>query len=131
MNHFTFQYWFVRRIGGTPNPRKTGDKGIDGKVDTKKELNCPIEIKQHNITRPDVDKFETVIKRNNKKTGYMGAFEFTKGAIEEIARFKREEKLTIIPIIVKDLFKNEPKKYGIIEKDKLKTVNISKFLKKQ
>lgn len=32
-NPFQFQYWAVSRIpGGTPNERKTGDKGIDGTV---------------------------------------------------------------------------------------------------
>ncbi|KKL64699.1 hypothetical protein LCGC14_2162360 [marine sediment metagenome] len=119
MNHFTFQYWAVRRIGGIPTKRKTGDKGIDGLVDTAYGNNVPIEVKQHNISRPDVDKFETVIKRTNKKAGYMIAFKFSKGAIEEMARFKREEGLKIIPITVEDLFKNEPEKYKIATVKKL------------
>jgi len=113
MNHFTFQYWAVRRIGGIPTKRKTGDKGIDGLVDASYGNNIPIEVKQHNISRPDVDKFETVIKRNSKKAGYMIAFKFSKGAIEEMARFEKDEGLKIIPITVKDLFKNEPEKYMI------------------
>ncbi len=133
MKPLDFQYWIVKRIGGTPTkPIGGGDKGIDGKVDTNKYgLNVCVEVKNHKIGYDPVMKFESVVRKSKKKAGYMVGFGFTRGAVEEIARFKREEELEIIKITVEDLFKNEPKKYNIIEKDKLKTNGIAKHLRKQ
>lgn len=107
--HFEFQNWVCERIGGKVNPRKTGDLGIDGIVPLSEfGANLPIEVKQHKISRPDVDKFETVLRRTKKKAGFMVAFEFSKGAIEEIARTKNMDKLKIIPVTIQELLqKNE------------------------
>lgn len=104
LDPFYFQKWIVERIGGIMSKRKTGDMGIDGIIPNHRlGSNLPIEVKQHSISRPDVDKFETVLKRTKKKTGFMVAFTFSKGAIEEIARCKSEDGLNIFSVSVKDL----------------------------
>lgn len=121
-----FQYWTIKRIGGRPNPRQTGDEGIDGWVDTNNENNVCIEVKQKQINFGEVMKFEAVIRKSKKKTGYMIGFSFSRKAYEEIASFKAEGESEIITITVDDLLKNEPKKYNIIRKSKRKINGISK-----
>lgn len=106
--HFEFQNWVCEKIGGKVNPRKTGDMGIDGIVPLSEHgANLPIEVKQHKISRPDVDKFETVLRRTKKKAGFMVAFEFSKGATEEIARTKNVDKFKIITITIEKLLEKE------------------------
>ncbi len=101
---FEFQNWVVERIGGKVNPKKTSDMGIDGIVPISEYgANLPVEVKQHSISRPDVDKFETVLRRTKKKAGFVVGFKFSKGASEEIARCKNEEKLDIIAITIEEL----------------------------
>ena len=110
--HFEFQNWVVERIGGKVSQKKTGDMGIDGIVPISEYgTNLPVEVKQHEVSRPDVDKFETVLKRTKKKTGFIVGFKISKGATEEIARCKNEDKLNIMAITIEDLLaKNEIKK---------------------
>ena len=53
--------------------------------------NDPVQVKQsEHVGRNVVDNFETAIRRANKTTGYVIAFSFTRGAVEEAARVKQE-----------------------------------------
>ncbi|MBD3193467.1 MAG: hypothetical protein GF317_00315 [Candidatus Lokiarchaeota archaeon] len=107
---FEFQNWVLERIGGRVNPKKVADKGIDGIIPIHSlGGNLPVEVKQHQVGRPDVDKFETVLRREKKKAGFIVGFSFSKNAYEEIARFKNEENLIIKYITVKDLLKENNK----------------------
>lgn len=118
--HFEFQNWAVIALGGIPNKRKSGDFGIDGKlypieVTSKKKSGegllfddsdyyFPIQVKQkEKAGRPDIDSFETAIRRDGRKKGYFVAFGFSKDAIEEIKRLDREGEIEIIPITVTKL----------------------------
>lgn len=101
---FEFQNWIVKKLGGRVTDKKTGDMGIDG---TTFEGN-PIQIKQsEGIGRNVIDNFETSIRRVKKTNGIIVAFSFGKGAYEEAARAKNEEKLEIELITVNDLIKND------------------------
>ena len=90
---YEFQYWVINEMHGTPNPRKSGDMGIDGLSFLEHH---PIQVKQsENIGRNVVDNFETALRRYYKhKTkgmkGYIVAFSFGKGAREEVARAKKQ-----------------------------------------
>ncbi len=75
-------------MNGTQHPRRTGDFGIDGYWWFTKE---PIQVKQQDsVGRNTVDNFETAIRREGHDSGYIIAFSFTKGAVEEVARAKSE-----------------------------------------
>ena len=50
-----------------------------------------------------IDNFETAIRRMNKKKGYVVAFSFGRGAVEEAARVKNQEGIEIILRTVQDL----------------------------
>ena len=85
---FEFQNWCVGALGGTVNPKKVGDMGIDGFTFFNR---YPIQVKQsENIGRNVVDNFETALQRDKKDRGYIIALSFGKGAYEEVARAKKD-----------------------------------------
>jgi len=108
---FEFESWIIQQFGGTPQNKKGGDKGIDGKAAD----GAPIQVKRSdNVPRDVIDKFPTAIQRydknlfaKNQKTktpvGYIIAFSFGKGAIEEISRLKNEENIIIKLVKVEDI----------------------------
>lgn len=88
LSPFEFQNWCIGAIGGTINPKKTGDMGIDGFTFMNRN---PIQVKQsESIGRNVVDNFETAMQRAKKDKGYIIAFSFGKGTYEEVARVKQE-----------------------------------------
>jgi len=84
---FEFQNWIVDRINGVQAGRKSGDMGIDGWTFF---LHDPVQIKQSEaIGRNVIDNFETAVTRDGKKRGFVIAFSFGHGAVEEAARVRR------------------------------------------
>jgi hypothetical protein len=114
---FDFETWIIQQFGGVPQNRKGGDKGIDGKTGD----GVPIQVKRSdNVPRDVIDKFPTASQRYDKSLfqknqkaknpiGYIIAFSFNKGAVEEVARLKTEDNIIIklikvdeiVPIAVK------------------------------
>jgi DNA modification methylase len=100
---FEFEEWIVRQVGGTPNTRKRGDFGIDGKMAD----GTPIQVKRSDgVGRNVVDNFLSAVKRADKKLydknkkekkpiGCMIAFSFNSGAREEAARLKIKESIIL------------------------------------
>ncbi len=83
-----FQNWIINAVYGTHSRRRTGDMGIDGYWWFTKD---PIQVKQSDrVGRNVVDNFETAIRREGYDSGYVIAFSFTKGAVEEAARARRD-----------------------------------------
>ncbi len=98
---FEFQNWVVQRVNGVHSPRKTGDMGIDGFSFFD---HVPIQIKRsRRVGRNVVDNFETAVERYGANKGYVVAFSFTRGAVEETARVKSAKGLEIELVTVKDL----------------------------
>lgn len=120
---FEFQNWAVIALGGIPNKIKSGDFGIDGKLypiersRVKKDgadlfgetdIYYPIQVKQRDkVGRPDIDSFETAIRRDCRRKGFFISFDFSKDAIKEIKRLDKEGEIEIVPITVKYLLENE------------------------
>ncbi len=101
MEPFAFQDWVINKIGGTVSGKKVNDKGIDGWTFLQHK---PVQVKQsENVGRNVVDNFETAIRRAGYKEGFIYAFSFGKGAIEEVARVKSKEDLDIQLIKVEAL----------------------------
>jgi DNA modification methylase len=120
---FEFETWIIQQFGGVPQNKKGGDKGIDGKASD----GTPIQVKRSdNVPRDVIDKFPTAVQRydkslfeKNKKAknpaGYIIAFSFGRGAVEEVSRLKNEENIIIklikveeiVPIAVKPTLKVE------------------------
>lgn len=116
---FEFESWIITQFGGLPQNKKGGDKGIDGKyldgtpIQVKRSDNIGVNIiKNFSVSAKQYDKI--LFERNvleNKQVGYIIAFSFGKGAVEEAARLRNEENINIklirvdeiIPIAVKPI----------------------------
>lgn len=129
---FEFESFIVVQFGGTNNTKQRGDLGLDGKT----RDNTPIQVKRSdNIGRNVVDNFLSAVKRNDKNlyeknkaelkpVGFIIAFSFGKGAVQEVARLKNEENVIIklvaveeiIPIAKKPKLSVEIKDIGTDEK---------------
>jgi len=114
---FEFQNWIIQQFGGVSNTKPGGDFGLDGKT----EDGVPIQAKRSdNIGRNVIDNFLSAIKRADKPlynknikakkpVGYIIAFSFGKGAIEEVARLKNQENTIIQLIRVDEIVPIAPK----------------------
>jgi DNA modification methylase len=121
---FEFENWAVVALGGTKNARQVGDMGIDGRIfpvtamperrgsivgemDFMDEW-YPIQVKQSaKVGRPDIDAFEAVLIREERKLGYFVGFDFTGDALFEIDRFRRKEGREIKPLTVREILDEE------------------------
>jgi DNA modification methylase len=102
-NAFEFESWIVQQFGGVNNVKQRGDFGLDGKMPD----NTPIQVKRSdNVGRNVIDNFFAAVQRSDKKlfdknvaggkpVGYIIAFSFGKGAVEEVARLKLKENIII------------------------------------
>ncbi|MDR0705040.1 MAG: site-specific DNA-methyltransferase [Planctomycetaceae bacterium] len=110
-NAFEFESWIVQQFGGTCNIQQRSDGGLDGKMPD----NTPIQVKRSdNIGRNVIDNFKSAAERNDKKlfekkrkeskpVGYIIAFSFGKGAVEEAARLKIKENIIIKLVTVDEI----------------------------
>ncbi len=117
---FEFETWIVGQFGGISNSKQRGDLGLDG---YKKALSsgeglggaAPIQVKRSdNIGRNVIDNFKSACERFDKANfeknkaastpiGFIIAFSFGKGAIEEIARLRNEENCIIKLVTVEEI----------------------------
>ncbi|MFC1964186.1 restriction endonuclease [Chloroflexota bacterium] len=117
MPPFEFENWAVVALGGIPNQVKVGDYGIDGRLylaDIEKAHKgdffetldkwYPIQVKQvDKAGRPDMDKFQTAMRRDKRLKGYFVAFGFSQDSMKKIKRAQTVEGLEIVPITVDEL----------------------------
>jgi hypothetical protein len=108
---FAFESFIITMFRGHPNSKQVSDFGIDGKT----AEGTPIQVKRSaNIGRNVIDNFKSAVIRADKKiydknvkssnpVGYVIAFSFNKGAIEEVARLKMEENIIIKLVKVEDI----------------------------
>jgi DNA modification methylase len=108
---FEFEIFIVTQFGGINNTKQRGDLGLDGKT----RENQPIQVKRSDaIGRNVVDNFKAACERNDKNlyeknklekqaVGYIIAFSFGKGAVQEVARLKNEENVIIKLVTVEEI----------------------------
>jgi hypothetical protein len=53
--------------------------------------------------RPDIDQFETAMRRSKCAKGFFVSFAFTDDALREIQRFFVEEHAVIVPLTVQEI----------------------------
>lgn len=100
---FEFQERIIQLVHADPSARKTVDMGVDGYSFFER---LPIQVKrQDRVDRPQLDKFETAIRREGKQKGYFIAFSFTRGAIEAASKTRREREVEIVLVTVEDVLR--------------------------
>ena len=55
------------------------------------------------VGRPDIDAFETAMRRSKREKGFFIAFDYTEDALREIDRFFKEDHAVIIPLTVNEI----------------------------
>ena len=83
-----FEQWAVMYVDGVPQPDKSGDRGIDGKVyfqDLESNLQCAVcQVKGGHLTPSLIRDFSHVIEREKAAIGYFICLEKpTKGMYNE------------------------------------------------
>ena len=108
---FEFEAWIVGQFGGLANMKQRGDLGLDGRT----RDNQPIQVKRSdNIGRNVIDNFFSAVQRFDKVSfeknkavgkpiGFIIAFSFGKGAVQEVARLKNEENVIIKLVTVDEI----------------------------
>ena len=117
---FEFENWAVVALGGIKNKTQVGDQGIDGHIfpvsalDHVREAGADelrleerfyaMQVKQKDkVGRPDIDAFETAMRRAKCEKGFFVSFDFSSDAIRESGRFFTEEHRTIVPVTVREI----------------------------
>jgi DNA modification methylase len=95
-----FQKWVCYQLNARPSARLSGDMGLDGRMLV---THAPVQVKQKQIGRPDVDEFQTAIERAGSDQGVMVGFGWSRDAREEVARIKRRKSVQIVLYDAKDL----------------------------
>jgi DNA modification methylase len=118
---FEFENWAVIALGGIGNKAKVGDMGIDGKIfpvsaaPKRKEDHLdyvhgdwyPIQVKQKDKAgRPDIDAFEAMMMREDRKKGFFVCFDYTGDAEMEISQFFKRSGRVIIPFTVREILED-------------------------
>ena len=108
---FEFESWIVVAFGGLPNTKQRGDLGLDGRTAESQ----PIQVKRSDqIGRNVIDNFFSAVQRydkaifeknktESKPIGFVIAFSFSKGAVQEVARLKNEENVIIKLVTVEEI----------------------------
>lgn len=105
MKPFEFQNYVIDLIQGTHTPKLVGDYGIDGYTIFNRQ---PVQVTQReHVGRPDIQKFESAIRRERKTKGHYFALGFTGPAYDEAARAKMEDNIEIELWQVQDLVAGE------------------------
>jgi hypothetical protein len=115
---FQFENWAVIALGGVVNKKHVGDMGIDGRifpVGTEptalkedelalQERWNPIQVRQKDkVGRPDIDAFETAMRRSKREKGFFVSFDYSEDALQEIDRFFKSDHAVIVPLTVQDI----------------------------
>lgn len=108
---FEFENWVIDEMGAHHSRKKVGDMGIDGYIKESIYTKATgIQVKQSDrVGRNVIDNFRSALQRANYKKGFIVAFSFGKGAVEEVARLKNKGETEIILLTVNDLLEKKPK----------------------
>jgi hypothetical protein len=118
--HFEFENWAVIALGGIPNVVQVGDMGIDGRIfpvgakpeDQGSHLGAnmfagdwyPVQVKQKDkVGRPDIDAFQAVMEREDRRRGFFVSFGYTSDAEAECAAFHKRTGRIIKLITVQEI----------------------------
>ena len=67
-----------------------------------------MQVKQKDkVGRPDIDSFETAMRRSKREKGFFVAFDYTEDALREIARFFKADRAVIVPLTVREILEEQ------------------------
>lgn len=124
MSHNEFQQWVCDKMmakNTSPNPHQHsgGDGGIDGIIQsnlfTGKYAGSPIQVTQsESVGVNKIRNFYAVITTDMKKSkGFIIALSFGSGAVEQVAKYKKDHNVDIKLIKAEDLCNIQHYDYGV------------------
>lgn len=67
-----------------------------------------MQVKQKDkVGRPDIDSFETAMRRSKREKGFFVAFDYTEDALREIDRFFKDDRAVIVPLTVREILEEQ------------------------
>ena len=64
----------------------------------------PVQVKQKDKAgRPDIDAFEAMMARNDRKKGFFVSFDYSSDAMSEIGAFFKKSGRVIVPLTVREI----------------------------
>ena len=100
-----FQSWILKKMSGKSSPQSDAHMGIDGYT----VEGIPLLIKQSdNVGANVIDSFASVIGRQNARNGIVVAFSFNDDIYRGIVRAKRDYRIEIKKVTVKELAARKP-----------------------
>jgi len=95
---FEFESWIITQFGGLPQNRKGGDHGFDGKmrdgtpIQVKRSDNIGVNVIKNFLSSCQINepKLYEKKKSDGEPIGYIIAFSFSRGAINETAKIKND-----------------------------------------
>jgi hypothetical protein len=67
-----------------------------------------VQVKQKDkVGRPDIDSFETAMRRSKREKGFFVAFDYTEDALREIDRFFKDDRAVIVPLTVREILEEQ------------------------
>ncbi len=92
-----------------PKPVEAVTKGKKGETDTMFADDWfPVQVKQsEKVGRPEIDKFEAVMERENRPRGFFVAFSYTKDSERECAAFHKRTGRIIKLLTVQEILDEE------------------------
>jgi len=128
---FEFENWAVIALGGVTNKAQVGDMGIDGRIypisaipqrrgASTGELAFmddwyPVQVKQKDkVGRPDIDQFEAVMMREDRRKGFFVGFDYTQDAYKETRRFAQSTGKHILPFKVQQILDDDPAMFAML-----------------
>jgi hypothetical protein len=68
----------------------------------------PIQVKQQDkVGRPDIDKFEAAMMREERTKGFFVSFAYSSDAMTEIGRFFRQTGKIVVPFTVTEILNEQ------------------------
>jgi hypothetical protein len=117
---FECENWAITALGGIPNKTQVGDMGIDGRIfpagTSPEKLGkqtghldfmddwYPVQVKQKDkVGRSDIDSFEAMMARADRKKSFFVSFDYSRDALTEIDGFFRKSGRVMIPLTVREI----------------------------
>jgi len=93
-------------VDGRIFPAGAEPKRQDGSLDFMDDW-YPIQVKQKDKAgRPDIDAFEAMMMREDRKKGFFVSFDYSSDAETEISRFFKQSGRVIVALKVKEILED-------------------------
>jgi DNA modification methylase len=104
LNPYQYQDFMILALGGIPNPRRSGDGGIDGWMEDESRGLIQVKKWTNPVDAKTIDELAGVMIRNERTFGFVIGESFSDAAIEAVEKH-RDKQLNITLVTEKDIIR--------------------------